>query len=130
MSNELPIASPYRSTPEVPVTEAERDQLSRRLNAAYTDGHAPRGRLPGAARPAVRRPQAGELVPVVQGLPPLVDLQRPGARGQHRGPAGSARRVAQVPSGIALVAVGRYRRWPILLIAILLVAPALISTCE
>ena len=38
MSSDLPISSPYRSTPDAPVTEAERDQLSSRLNAAYTAG--------------------------------------------------------------------------------------------
>ena len=36
--NELPRSSPYRSTPDAPVTETERDQLSSRLNAAYTAG--------------------------------------------------------------------------------------------
>ena len=38
MSSELPISSPYRSTPDAPVTESERDQLSSRLNAAFTAG--------------------------------------------------------------------------------------------
>ena len=38
MSSELPISSPYRSTPDAPVTESEREQVSSRLNAAFTSG--------------------------------------------------------------------------------------------
>ena len=38
MSSNLPISSPYRSTPDAPVTDAERDRLNARLNAAYTAG--------------------------------------------------------------------------------------------
>ena len=36
--SELPISSPYRSRPDAPVTDSEREQLNARLNAAYTDG--------------------------------------------------------------------------------------------
>jgi len=37
MSN-LPISSKYRSTPDAPVTDAEREALVARLNAAYEAG--------------------------------------------------------------------------------------------
>lgn len=75
--SELPISSPYRSTPDAPVTESERDQLSTRLNAAFTEGSLDADeyqqrldQLFGAAR-------LGELVPVVQGLPPLQTYANP-----------------------------------------------------
>lgn len=75
--SELPISSPYRSTPDAPVTETERDQLSSRLNAAFTEGSLDSeeyqqrlDQLFGAAR-------LGELVPVVQGLPPLQTYANP-----------------------------------------------------
>jgi len=86
MSAELPLSSPYRSTPDAPVTETERDQLSSRLNAAFEAGqldpedyHARLDRLFAAGR-------LGELVPVVTGLPPLQTYDPPalvaGAGGQ------------------------------------------------
>lgn len=69
--SELPISSPYRSTPDAPVPDELRDQLSTQLNSAFTDGtidgDAFRDRLDtlfGAQR-------MGDLLPVVQGLPPL-----------------------------------------------------------
>lgn len=76
MSN-LPISSPYRSQPEAPVTEAERDQLSARLNQAFTDGtmdpddyHTRLDRLFAARK-------LGELVPVVDGLPQAQSYAEP-----------------------------------------------------
>jgi hypothetical protein len=69
--SELPISSPYRSTPDAPVPDQLRDQLSTQLNAAFTAGQidgddfqARLDRLFGAHR-------MGELLPVVEGLPPL-----------------------------------------------------------
>ena len=77
MSSNLPISSPYRSTPDAPVTDAERDRLNARLNAAFTAGtleqedyHARLDRLFAAQR-------LGELVPVVEGLPPLPTHSNP-----------------------------------------------------
>ena len=46
VSSNLPISSPYRSTPDAPVTEGERNQLSTRLNAAFEAGTPRRRRLP------------------------------------------------------------------------------------
>ena len=70
VSSELPISSPYRSTPDAPVTESEREQVSRRLNAAFTAG----GLDPEDYQPRLdtlfAAQKLGELVPVVEGLPP------------------------------------------------------------
>ena len=121
VSNELPISSPYRSTPDAPVTETERDQLSSRLNAAYTAGtldaddyRAPAGRPvrraadgPAGARwsRACRRCRPTPIPAIVASAP----TGRPG----EVSPARSA-------NGVALVAVGGVAAL-VVLIAILLV---------
>ncbi|MFP5283902.1 MAG: DUF1707 domain-containing protein [Actinomycetes bacterium] len=117
--SELPISSPYRSTPGAPVTEAEREQLTSRLNAAFEAGtleaedyHARLDRL-FAAR------ALGELVPVVQGLPPLQTYADPAIVTDSGGEPG---RLAQTrdASRLALVTVGVLVS-VVLLIALLLI---------
>ena len=119
MSNELPIASPYRSTPEVPVSDAERDQLNRRLNAAYTDGQLPEDEYRERLDRLFAARKLGELVPVVQGLPPLVTYNDPTGVASTGGQPGQLAE-SRKAGGIALVAVGGVVLG-ILLIAILLV---------
>ena len=86
--SELPISSPYRSTPEAPVTEDERNQLSTRLNAAYESGAIDaddyRARLDGLF--AAQR--MGDLVRVVDRLPPLQTYATPAIVGTGAGPPG------------------------------------------
>ena len=120
MSNELPISSPYRSTPEVPVSEAERDQLSRRLNAAYTDGQLAeddyRERLNGCSPPGSWVSSSRWSTGCRRWSPTTT---------RRSWPAPGASRVSwpsrASASGMALLAVGRYRPRPSWLIAILLV---------
>ena len=116
MSSDLPISSPYRSTPALPVDEDERNRLSSRLNAAFEAGTLDdddyRARLDQlfAAR------TLGELVPVVQGLPPLSTHTAPalvestGGRPGELAPARSGNgltlvAVAAVAGGVLLVAL-------------------------
>jgi hypothetical protein len=119
VSSDLPISSPYRSTPDAPVTEAERDQLSSRLNAAYTAGtldaedyHARLDTLFAAQR-------MGQLVPVVEGLPPLQTYADPAIVASSGGRPGEVSE-ARSATGVALVAVGGVLL-VVLLIAVLLV---------
>lgn len=77
VSNELPISSRYRNTPDAALAEDERDRLGARLNAAYTEGtlsaedyHTRLDTLFAATR-------LGELVPVVEGLPPAATYETP-----------------------------------------------------
>jgi len=106
VSNELPISSPYRSTPAAPVTEAERNQLSSRLNAAFEAGTLDADDYRARLDTLFAAQRLGELVPVVQGLPPLqtyadpaIVAAAPGGRPGEVSPARSA-------NGIALVTVG------------------------
>ena len=71
MSSNLPISSPYRSTPDAPVTDAERDRLNARLNAAYTAGTLDQDDYQARLDVLFAAKRLGELVPVVEGLPPL-----------------------------------------------------------
>lgn len=69
--SELPISSPYRSTPDAPVTDEVRDQVSRQLNAAYSAGKIGEDDFRNRLDSLFGAHRLGELVPVVQGLPPL-----------------------------------------------------------
>ena len=112
MSSNLPISSPYRSTPDAPVTDAERDRLNARLNAAYTAGaleeedYQARLDLLFAAR------RLGELVPVVEGLPPLPTHSSPaivansgGEPGELSEPRPPGRLTAAVVGGVAAAVI-------------------------
>lgn len=71
MSSNLPISSPYRSTPDVPVSDGERDQLSARLNTAFTEGTIDPDDYQARLDQLFAARTLGQLVPVVEGLPPL-----------------------------------------------------------
>ncbi len=75
--SEVPISSPYRSTPDAPVTEGERNQLSVRLNSAYEAGALDAGDYSQRLDRLFAAQRMGELLPVVQGLPPLPTHQNP-----------------------------------------------------
>lgn len=120
MSNELPISSPYRSTPDAPVTESERDQLSSRLNAAYTAGTLDADDYQARLDSLFAAQRLGQLVPVVEGLPPLQTYADPAIVAAT--PSGRPGEVstARSANGMALIAVGGVAAL-VILIAILLV---------
>lgn len=73
----LPISSPYRSTPDAPVTEAEREQLSARLNTAYANGKLSAEDYQTRLDTLFAAQKLGQLLPVVEGLPPLQTYESP-----------------------------------------------------
>ncbi|BAK34174.1 hypothetical protein MLP_11600 [Microlunatus phosphovorus NM-1] len=75
--SELPISSPYRSTPDAPVTNEVRDQLSRQLNDAYSAGKIGEDDFRARLDTLFGAHRLGELIPVVQGLPPLQTYAAP-----------------------------------------------------
>jgi hypothetical protein len=109
--SELPISSPYRSTPDAPVTDEVRNQLSAQLNSAYTDGKIDGDDFRARLDRLFAAQRLGELVPVVQGLPPLQTYSdpaivastggRPGELAQPR----DARKLALVTGGAVIGAV-------------------------
>ena len=68
MSN-LPISSKYVSTPNEPVSDAEREDMVARVNAAYADGSLSEDAFPGALDLALSARTLGELRPVAELLP-------------------------------------------------------------
>lgn len=119
MSSDLPISSPYRSRPDAPVTEAERDRLSARLNAAYTAGTLEAEDYQARLDALFAAQRLGQLVPVVQGLPPLQTYADPAIVASPGGRPGEVSE-AKSATGVALIAVGGVLL-VVLLIVILLV---------
>lgn len=78
MSSNLPISSKYRSTPEKPVDEAERADLTQRLNDAYADGALDVEEYQQRMDRLFAARNLGELVPVVDNLPSVATHQQPG----------------------------------------------------
>jgi hypothetical protein len=119
VSSDLPISSPYRSTPEAPVSEAERNQLSTRLNAAFEAGQVDSDDYSARLDRLFAARTLGELVPVVQGLPPLQTYADPAivATGAA-GPPGELA-PARSASGFTLLVVGGLAAAVVLLVILL-----------
>jgi hypothetical protein len=111
VSSNLPISSPYRSKPEAPVTEAERDQLSSRLNLAFTEGALTADDYQARLDQLFAAQRLGQLVPVVDGLPPLQTYSNPaivtsgGEPGQLAEGRPAHRLTLLLVAGLALVIV-------------------------
>jgi hypothetical protein len=119
VSSNLPISSPYRSKPDAPVTDAERDRLNARLNAAFTAGTLDQDDYRARLDRLFAAKRLGDLVPVVEGLPPLPTHSSPaivasssGQPGELAESRGAGRLTAVVVGGVAVA---------VLIIAILLV---------
>lgn len=65
---DLPISSKYRRTPNEPVTEAERSQLSVQLNDAFTAGRIDQPRYNELLDQVFGAQRLGDLVEVVEAL--------------------------------------------------------------
>ncbi|MGJ3507911.1 DUF1707 SHOCT-like domain-containing protein [Enemella sp. A6] len=76
MSN-LPISSKYRSTPHEPVDDNERNQLTARLADAFAEGKLDDVDYRNRLDRLYAANTLGELVPVVEGLPPVQTYQDP-----------------------------------------------------
>jgi DUF1707 SHOCT-like domain len=119
VSSNLPISSPYRSTPDAPVTDAERDRVSARLNAAFTAGTLDQDDYQARLDLLFAATRLGELVPVVEGLPPLPTHSSPAIVASSGGQPGELSE-SRPPGRLTAVVVGGVAA-VVLLIAILLV---------
>lgn len=107
MSN-LPISSKYRSRPDAPVTDAERDEVVARVNEAYVARGIPAEDYEALLDRAYAATTLGELGPVVEGLPalrtheePVMVAQGPGRPGGLSPGGMSQRTMARVMTGVA-----------------------------
>jgi hypothetical protein len=119
VSSNLPISSPYRSKPDAPVSDAERDRLNARLNAAYTAGALQQEDYQGRLDLLFAAQRLGELVPVVEGLPPLPTYASPAIVASSDGQPGELSESR--PSGRLTAVVIGVVAAAVLIIAILLV---------
>lgn len=119
MSSNLPISSPYRSTPDAPVTDSEREQLSSRLNTAYADGLLPADDYQARLDALFGAQKMGQLLPVVEGLPALQTYNSPAMVASTGGQPGQLSE-SRSSHRVSLLAVGGVAG-VVLLIAILLV---------
>ena len=105
MTSELPLSSPYRSTPEAAVSEAERNQLSTRLNAAFEAGTLDADEYRARLDQLFAARRLGELVPVVEGLPPQQTYATPALVAQSSSGRPGELAPARNAAGPAVVAV-------------------------
>ena len=98
---ELPISSPYRSTPGAPVTDSEREQLSARLNTAYADGRLDADDYQARLDALFAASTLGQLVPVVDGLAPATTYDSPAMVAPSGGTPGEVSE-ARDASGVSL----------------------------
>ena len=120
MSSNLPISSPYRSKPDAPVTDAERDRLNARLNAAYTAGTLDQDDYRARLDLLFAAKRLGDLVPVVDGLPPLPTYSSPAIVASSSGQPGELAESRRGAGRLSAVVVGGVAA-AVLIIAILLV---------
>jgi hypothetical protein len=104
MVSNLPISSPYRSTPNAPVSDAERERLNVRLNAAYTAGSLDEDDYQSRLNVLFAAQRMGELLPVVEGLPPLQTYNSPPMVASTGGQPGEVS-VSRNAGGVSLLAV-------------------------
>lgn len=109
--SELPISSKYRSTPQEPVTDTERERLTTRLNEAFTAGRLSQDDYTARLDQLYAARQLGELVPVVEALPEQQSYRDPEIVQQNGPPPGElspsepSRRFAMVLVGTIAVVV-------------------------
>jgi hypothetical protein len=93
------------------VTETERDQLSSRLNVAFTEGTLTQEDYQARLDQLFAAQKLGQLVPVVEGLPPMQTYDNPaiitsgGQPGQLAESASSSHLTLMLVGGLAAVVV-------------------------
>ncbi|WP_157683549.1 DUF1707 SHOCT-like domain-containing protein [Microlunatus soli] len=75
--NELPRSSKYRSSPDEQVSAQEREQLTRRLNEAFTAGKLTQDDYSARLDELYAAQRLGDLVPVVESLPAVQSYSEP-----------------------------------------------------
>ncbi|MCT1460170.1 DUF1707 domain-containing protein [Aestuariimicrobium sp. p3-SID1156] len=104
--NNLPISSKYRSQPDKPITEAEREDLATRLNEEFARGKVDEDDYRRLLDVVFAARTNGDLVPVAEVLPARATHDQPAIVAQQ-GSAAPGELVASGgnPNKLALVAV-------------------------
>ena len=120
MPDELPISSPYRSTPTLPVDDDERNRLSSRLNAAFEAGSLDADEYRSRLDRLFSAQTLGELVPVVSGLPPLATHSAPALVASTGGRPGELA-PARSGNGLTVLTVGGIAGAVLLVVLLLII---------
>jgi hypothetical protein len=120
VSSDLPISSPYRSTPTLPVDDDERNRLSSRLNAAFEAGSLDADEYRSRLDRLFAAQTLGELVPVVSGLPPLVTYDAPALVASTGGRPGELA-PARSGNGLTVLTVGGIAGAVLLVVLLLII---------
>ena len=99
----LPISSMYRSTPALPVSDEGRNTLVARLNAAFTEGAVDSEAYHRLLDLTFGARTLGELLPVVEALPPTPTYAEPGVVAQTGRPGELSQPLAPRPALVAAV---------------------------
>jgi len=102
------------------VTDAERDRLNARLNAAYTAGTLDQEDYQARLDRLFAAKRLGELVPVVEGLPPLPTYSNPAIVASSGGGQPGELSESRPPGRLTAVVIGGVAA-AVLIVAILLV---------
>lgn len=97
--SELPISSPYRSTPNAPVTDEERNRLNQRLTDAFSAGTIDEDDYNHRLDVLWSATRLGQLVPVVTGLPAAPTYSQPAIVAADGGEPGT---LAPTRSGVPM----------------------------
>jgi hypothetical protein len=119
--SEVPLSSPYRSTPDAPVSEDERNRLNARINAAFTEGRIEADDYRARLDRLYAAQRMGDLLPVVEGLPPLVTHASPAIVTDAGGGQPGELAPARSGTNLTLVAAAGIGGAVLLLIIVLLV---------
>lgn len=106
--SQLPRSSKYVATPDAPVTDSERASLTERLNAAYEGGTVGGDDYRRLLDTLYAAGRLGELVPVVEALPPSPTHEVPEIVAVGKGQPGelTQARAPRAPATVALIGVG------------------------
>lgn len=119
--NNLPISSKYRSQSHEPVSDAEREDLGRRLNDEFTKGTINAEHYPQLLDRVYEAKTLGELLPVVEALPVKPTYDQPDIVTQSGGPPAGELTQAKGANRLALYTIGGSFLVGALLLVLLLV---------
>ncbi|WP_052462137.1 DUF1707 SHOCT-like domain-containing protein [Nigerium massiliense] len=120
MSN-LPISSKYRSTPQAPVDDRERESIVARVNAAFEQGKLDDWTYRRALDAAFAAQTLGELAPVVEQLPPQATYDVPAIVDQGTRPPGEVSEIRAPANKTVMTVVGGVAAAIVLLVVLLVV---------
>lgn len=121
MSN-LPISSKYRSKPNEPVTDAERNTLSAQLNDAFTRGTIEQDEYDSLLETIFEAKTLGDLIPAVEALGKPVTYNSPAiVEDSPSGRPGELSEARKPPVPATMIAVGGTVIGVILIVLLLIV---------